>query len=182
MYTIENVINNISDFLWGWPLVLGILAVSIIMTVAFKWVQVRYFWQSWYYVFHPSEKSLVGAEYITPFQAFLNTLSASLGNGSAAGMATAVASGGPGAAFWIFIVGFFGIALRFAEVYASSYFMDENKQGTFRGGPMVYLQLVPGKKYLPALYAFFCLLTSFVAGSAMQCNSMTIGIERLTGS
>jgi UDP-N-acetylmuramyl-tripeptide synthetase/amino acid carrier protein len=181
MYTIENVINSISDFLWGWPLVVGILAVSIIMTVVFKWVQVRYFWQSWYYVFHPSEKTVAGAEYITPFQAFLNTLSASLGNGSAAGMATAIASGGPGAAFWIFIVGFFGIALRFAEVYASSYFMDENKQGTFRGGPMVYLQLVPGKKYLPSLYAFFCLLTSFVAGSAMQCNSMTIGIERLTG-
>lgn len=151
------------------------------MTVVFRWVQVRYFWLSWYYVFHPSEKTLLGSEYITPFQAFLNTLSASLGNGSAAGMATAIASGGPGAAFWIFIVGFFGIALRFAEVYASSYFIDENKQGTFRGGPMIYLRLVPGKKYLPALYAFFCLLTSFVAGSAMQCNSMAIGIQRLTG-
>lgn len=181
MRMIENIINSLSDFLWGWPLVLSILAASIIMTFSFNWVQIRYFWQSWYYVFHPSSASLKGAEYITPFQAFLNTLSASLGNGSAAGMATAISSGGPGAAFWIFVVGFFGIALRFAEVYASGHFIDQNKHGTFRGGPLVYLKLVPGEKYLPGMYAFFCLLTSFFAGSAMQCNSMAIGIERLTG-
>lgn len=181
MYMIENAINAISNFIWGWPLIIMICVVSVVMTLAFRCVQLRYFTLSWYYVFYPSEKKLAGSEYITPFQAFLNTLSASLGNGSAAGMATAIVSGGPGAAFWIFFIGFFGIALRFAEVYASSYFIDENNQGTFRGGPMVYLQLVPGKKYLPACYAFFCLLTSFVAGSAMQCNSMAIGIERLTG-
>ncbi len=151
------------------------------MTIALGWIQIRYFKKSWYYAIHPTEKNPQNTAYITPFQAFLNTLSASLGNGSAAGMATAIASGGPGAAFWIFIVGFFGIALRFVEVYASSLFVDENSQGVFRGGPMVYLHLVPGKKYLPVLYAFFCLVTSFVAGSAMQCNSMAISIEHLTG-
>ncbi len=181
MYMIENAINILSDFLWGWPLVGVIVATSLVMTFAFRWIQVRYFWQSWYYVLYPSEKTVTGNEYITPFQAFLNTLSASLGNGSGAGMATAISSGGPGAAFWIALIGFFGIALRFVEVYASNYFIDENSSGTFRGGPMIYLALVPGKKYLPRIYALFCLLTSFVAGSAMQCNSMTIGIERLTG-
>jgi UDP-N-acetylmuramyl-tripeptide synthetase len=177
---IENVINTISDFVWGWPLIAAIVAMSLVMSVAFNWIQIRYFRSAWYSVFHPSAK-MESADYITPFQAFLNTLSASLGNGSAAGMATAMTAGGPGAAFWIFIIGFFGIALRFAEVYASSYFIDVNEQGTFRGGPMIYLGLVPGKKYLPALYAFFCLLTSFVAGSAMQCNSMYVGVAHLAG-
>lgn len=180
MYMIENAVKILSDFLWGWPLVLAIMAVSIVMTVMLRGIQIRYFFASWHAVFHPVRVGY-GENYITPFQAFLNTLSASLGNGSAAGMATAISCGGPGAAFWIFIVGFFGIALRFVEVYASSYFMDENSQGILRGGPMVYLKLVPGKKYLPTLYTFFCLLTSFVAGSAMQCNSMAISIERLTG-
>ncbi len=180
MYKIENSINIVSDFLWGWPLIIAIMAVSIVATFVLRAIQVRYFWQSWQSVFKPT-RATSDAGYITPFQAFLNTLSASLGNGSAAGMATAVASGGPGAAFWIAVVGFFGIALRFLEVYASNYFVDEKGNGVFRGGPMIYLGLVPGKKYLPALYALFCLLTSFVAGSAMQCNSMKIGIERLFG-
>ena len=169
MYMIENTINTLSDFLWGWPLVLSILIVSICMTIALGWIQIRYFKKSWYYAIHPTEKNPQNTAYITPFQAFLNTLSASLGNGSAAGMATAIASGGPGAAFWIFIVGFFGIALRFVEVYASSLFVDENSQGVFRGGPMVYLHLVPGKKYLPVLYAFFLSSNKFCG---RQCNAM----------
>ena len=180
MHALELLVTETSNILWGLPLVGSIAAASIIMTVMFNGVQIRYFFQSWKLVFS-SEQSLQQKNYISPMQAFLNTLSASLGNGSAAGMATAICSGGPGAAFWVFVIGFYGIALRFAEVYASCLYMDANDQGTLRGGPMAYLRRVPGSTWLPTLYAWFCLFTAFIAGSAMQCNSMSIGINRLTG-
>lgn len=158
-----------------------ILIAGIIMTIALYGIQFRYFFRAWKYVFTP-EKGLAAPTqtYITPLQAFVNTLSSSIGNGSMAGMATAMYSGGPGAAFWIFILGFLTMAVRFAEVFASTKYIDQTATGVLRGGPMVFLKLVPGKKFLPKLYAFFCLFVTFVAGNAMQCNSMRLGLERIT--
>lgn len=180
---IEQAINCISEWIWGWPLVIFIIAASIIITIALTFIQVRSFADAWRYLFSPEKGDATNsAHYITPFQAFLNTLSASLGNGSAAGMATAMYSGGPGAAFWIFILGFFNMAVRFAEVYTSTAYTHKSATGDIRGGPMIFLNEVAGKKFLPALYAFFCLLTAFVAGSAMQCNSMSIGLQRISGA
>lgn len=178
----NNIIQNIGTWLWGWPLVLFMVFNAVLTTFALDFVQIRYFIDSWKNVLWPEEQKKVDVElYITPFQAFINTLSASIGNGSTAGMATAMYSGGPGAAFWIFIIGFFNMAIRFAEVYASTVFIDRSAAGVFRGGPMVFLKRVPGSSFLSILYAFFCLLTSFVAGSGMQCNSMCLGIQRITG-
>ncbi len=105
---LDELIKNIGDFIWGWPLIIGIMSVSVIMTIAFGGIQFRYFMRSWQYLLKPEAGQAAAREnYITPFQAFINALSASLGNGSLAGMATAMYSGGPGAGFWIFFLGFF---------------------------------------------------------------------------
>jgi alanine or glycine:cation symporter, AGCS family len=176
------VIEYISAWIWGWPLVIGVIAVGLIMTVALRGIQIRYFFTSWRYVFSLEHGNDSKQEsYITPIQAFLTTLSSSIGNGSAAGMATAMYSGGPGAALWVFLLGFLYMAVRFAEVYASTTFMRIDSHGVMRGGPMVFLRYVPGGRFLPSLYALFCLLASFVAGSAMQCNSIQISLTRITG-
>jgi AGCS family alanine or glycine:cation symporter len=176
---LSDFIQSLSTWVWGWPLVIFMMATSIILTIITHGIQIRYFFRSWYYVLFP-ERSASDEMYITPFQAFVNTLSASIGNGSAAGMATAMYSGGPGAAFWIFVLGFFNMALRFCEVFVSTSFTDHSSAGVLRGGPMVFLKHVPGHQFLPSLYAFFCLFVSFVAGSAMQCNSMAISIKRMS--
>ncbi len=178
--TIESFFQQLSDWIWGWPLVIFVILSGVIMTVALDFIQFRYFLQAWRYVFMPEKKILDGENYISPLQAFINTLSASIGNGSLAGMATAMYSGGPGAAFWIFILGFFNMAIRFAEVYASLIFVDKSPMNVLRGGPMAYLKRVPGGFVLPYLYAFFCLMLTFIGGNAIQCNSMTLGIERMT--
>ena len=157
-----------------------IIISSFVMTIALYGIQFRYFFRAWKFVFSAEKGSEDSDSYITPLQAFINTLSSSIGNGSMAGMATAMYSGGPGAAFWIFILGFLTMAVRFAEVFASTSYTDTSATGVLRGGPMVFLQHVPGKKILPTLYAFFCLFVTFVAGNAMQCNSMRLGIERIT--
>ena len=181
--TIDTFITQLTAFVWSWPLIIFVVASGLIMTVAFNGIQFRYFGRAWKYVFSP-EKGLAGATeaYITPLQAFINTLSASIGNGSTAGMATAIYSGGPGAAFWIFVLGFFNMAIRFAEVYASTTFVDQSATGAMRGGPMAYLKRVPGGTILPYIYAFFCLMLTFISGNAMQCNSMTLGIQRMTNA
>ncbi|MBY0109723.1 MAG: alanine:cation symporter family protein [Candidatus Babeliaceae bacterium] len=178
---LDELIKNLGGFLWGWPLIISIMGVSFIMTFAFGGIQFRYFMRSWQYLLKAESAQAEAREnYITPFQAFINALSASLGNGSLAGMATAMYSGGPGAGFWIFFLGFFLMAIRFAEVYASTAFTEKQAGGLMRGGPMVYLARVPGGSWLPYFYAFFCLMLTFVTGNAMQCNSIALGLEKMT--
>lgn len=176
------VVQRADEWLWGWPLLGFVIVIGILLTGVLNFVQFRYFFSSWKYVIFPEKGGTTGENYITPFQAFLNTLSASIGNGSAAGMSTAVVGGGPGAAFWIFVLGFLYMVIRYAEVYASMEFHETTPTGAKRGGPMVYLKRVPGGSFLPYLYAFFCLCLAFVTGNAIQCNSIRLGMERLVGA
>lgn len=173
-------ILKLEQWLWSWPLIIFIVGTGLIFTVALNFIQFRYFFRSWKYVLMPEKKhaARLNAAYISPFEAFINALSASIGNGSLAGMATAIYSGGPGAGFWIFVLGFFSMIVRFAEVFAGTYFIEKTSMGITRGGPMSYLHHVPGKSFLPGFYAFFCLLLTFVSGNAMQCNSISLGLER----
>ena len=173
---LNTLLFNIGTMLWGWPLIGFIVASGIIMSIACDWIQFRYFGAAWRYVLHPEAS---GGEKISPLQAFLNTLSASIGNGSLTGMATAIYSGGPGAAFWVFILGFFTMPIRFAEVYAGTSTAFRESDGTLRGGPMAYIQLVPGGKVLVYLYVAFCLLLTFVGGNAMQCQAVTKGLTTM---
>jgi alanine or glycine:cation symporter, AGCS family len=183
MYSIDlNAwVQKADAWLWGWPLLGFVMLVGIALTIALRFVQFKYFIASWKYVLKPPHDGKQTENYITPFQAFLNILSASIGNGSAAGMATAVVGGGPGAAFWIFVLGFLYMVIRYAEVYASLEYHEVTPGGAIRGGPMVYLKRIPGGTVLPYLYAFFCLGLSLITGNAMQCNSIRLGVERLTG-
>ena len=102
--TLDSIVASISSFMWGWPLIIGVIASGIIMTVALGGIQFTRFFDAWRYVFAPAaEAESKNSEAISPFQAFINVLSASIGNGAFVGMAVAMFLGGPGAAFWIFI-------------------------------------------------------------------------------
>lgn len=166
-------LKQIGDLLWGWPLILFILASGILMTVAFQAIQFRYFFAAWRYLITP-EAAQTSA--ISPLQAFLNTLSASVGNGALTGMATAIYSGGPGAAFWVFILGFFTMPIRFAEVFAGTKFTVTDPKTGVRGGPMAYISLVPGGRVLVYLYVGICLAFTLICGDAMQANAISKGL------
>ncbi|MGE0207481.1 MAG: alanine/glycine:cation symporter family protein, partial [Candidatus Babeliales bacterium] len=128
-------------------------------------------------MFFPAKKETTGD--MTPFQALVNALNTSIGNGSIAGIATAIYAGGPGAAFWVFVFGFLSMSLRFAEVFLSTYFPPKfEKTGTV-GGPMIYLQKVPGGLILSYAFALFLLFLGLTSGSAMQANSIRLGLERI---
>lgn len=177
---IESFIARVNAFIWSWPLIIFLLAVGILATLQLRFLQLRYFGRSWRLIFDPANREKkVGAE-ISPLQAFVNVLSVSMGNGSLAGMATALYSGGPGAAFWVFVVGFLALIIRFCEVYLSD-MQTEKIHGTVLGGPMIYLRKVPAGNFLAYLYAFFLVLLAFFMGSSMQTNSIRVGIEAMTG-
>lgn len=175
---IASIVVSINEYIWSWPLIIYFISVGVIATFALKFIQVRYFCKSWKLLLKPSEHTKHENSDMNPFQAFLNALSTSIGNGSLAGMATAVHQGGPGAAFWIFVLGFFALPIRFCEVYLSNAF--EGAGNTIAtGGPMAYLKRVPGGIILPAFYAFFCLMLSFISGNAIQANSVSNGLQSI---
>ncbi len=172
------LILRLTDIVCGWPLILFVFGTSLVVTLALGFVQFRYFLASWRLILFGDHKGKSQGADMSPLQAFVNALSASVGNGSIAGMATAIFAGGPGAAFWVFVLGLTSMAVRYAEVYLS---LTYPASGVTLGGPMIYLQKVPGGRFLPHIYAFFCMMLGFVVGNAMQANSMAVGIARISG-
>lgn len=181
MNTLDNFVKSLNNLVWGWPLIIAFIAVGIITTIALRFIQIRYFAKAWRLMLSPAESSKSAGADMSPIQAFLNALNTSVGNGALAGMATAIFDGGPGAAFWILVVGFFGLPIRFAEVYLSGAFKSDGNAVT-SGGPMLYLQKVPGGAILPSIYAVFLLLLAFISGNAIQANSISCGVQALFAS
>jgi len=170
---INSLIILLKNYLWGWPLLLIIMGVGILATLATNFVQVRYFFTAWRLLLFP-KKSELGAQKgaaLTPFQAFLGALGTSVGNGNIAGIATAIAYGGPGAGVWILFAGFIGMALRFAEVYLGVHF-DKYEMRGVRGGPIAYLSHLPGKKFMPYVFALLFYFYALTSGNAMQANAI----------
>lgn len=173
---IESTIIYASQLALGWPLMIYITVASIICSIALKGIHIRYFFYALKLIIFPSpSKKSDHQEGLTPVQAFINTLSSNLGNGSIAGVATALYSGGPGAALWLVIFGFILMAVRFVEVYASTLFADKNSPYVL-GGPVHYLKLVPGGSWLASLYVCLCLLFGLTGGNASQANSIRLSI------
>src|SRR3990167_8992634 len=182
MLDINLLVSKISEVIWGWPLLAIFMGVGALVTVMLRFVQFRFFTESFKLVFSPKArpKAAKSGE-MTPFQAFINALGTSTGNGSIAGIGTAIYMGGPGAAFWILIAGVFALILRFTEVFLATYVIGKYKFKTAEGGPMVYLSRVLGGSFLPYLFAIFLLFYSFTSGSAMQANSIGLGMARILG-
>ena len=177
---INLAINALNNFLWQWPMIVFVAGAALIITVYLRGIQFTHFLKAWKLLFTPTSDSASSSD-MSPLQAFMNTLSASIGNGSIAGMATAIYSGGPGAAVWLFIFGFFAMALRFSEVYLSTAFGVKRLSSGSVGGPLVYLSHVPGGRFLPYVYAFILFVFSCATGSAMQSNSIGLGCVSLFG-
>lgn len=174
------LIQQISNQVAGLPLLIFVAAAALIYTVALRGIQFRYFMRGWRETLHSNGGESAGD--MTPIQAFVNTLGASIGNGSIAGVATAVYAGGPGSLFWLLIFGSLMMAIRFAEVYISTLY-GKRFAGTSStlGGPMLYLQDVPAGKLVAWLYAVVCVFFGLLVGNAVQTNSISLALHATTG-
>lgn len=167
-------IGSLIEVIMGWPIIIFVIGVSILVTCALSFVQLRYFFTAWKYTFVPSESEHKSD--MSPLQAFINTLNVSIGNGSLAGMATAIYSGGPGAALWIIIITLLLMSVRYSEVFLSTHFSLHAPKGTKLGGPMLYLRAIKGGKLLAFAYAIACFIFSLISASATQANSISLSM------
>ena len=165
-------LNNALAVFMGWPIIFYVIGASIIISAVLGFIQLRYFITAWKYTFEPSPSE--GKSDMTPLQAFINMLNVSIGNGSLAGMATAIYSGGPGAALWIIIITFLLMSIRFSEVFLSTHYAAHAPKNTKIGGPMLYLRAVYGGTILATLYAISCFIFGLISASATQANSISL--------
>jgi AGCS family alanine or glycine:cation symporter len=169
--------TEILNWFLGWPLLLYVVLMSFFCSLMLHFVQIRKFLTAFASVF-AKQKSVTGGD-VTPFQAFINTVNTNIGNGSLAGMGVAVYTGGAGAVFWVLIFGMLLAAIRFAEVFISTAVSEKrSSSNNGLGGPMLYLQELPGGQFLSYLYALLCLPYALCGGSSIQANSIFISLEK----
>jgi len=179
-----NVIDKANSFInnivWGWPCMILLLGVGLYLTLGTRFLQLRKFRYSMKNTIgRVLERRPASAGSISPFQALCTALAATVGTGNIAGVAGAIALGGPGAVFWMWVSALLGMCTKYAEIVLAVHFRKRNDDGEWVGGPMHYIQNGLGKKWswLAALFAAFAALASFGIGNATQVGSIKDSIN-----
>lgn len=177
---IKNINDVVNGLVWGVPAMACIIGVGILLSVRTKFIQFRKFSYAMKATLGKIfKKTEAGEGAITPFQAVCTALAATVGTGNIAGVAGAIAIGGPGAVFWMWMSAILGMCTKFAEVTLAVHFRERNEHGDYVGGPMYYIKNGLSKKwhFLAVLYAAFAVLTVFGTGNATQVNTITTAIN-----
>lgn len=177
---IEHANEMLNNFVWGVPAMVCIVGVGLILSLRTGFVQFRrfgYALKNSIGKIFSKEKAAEGS--ITPFQAVCTALAATVGTGNIAGVAGAIAIGGPGAVFWMWISALLGMCTKFAEVTLAVRYREKNESGEFVGGPMYYIKNGLDKKWhwMAGLYALLGSLTVLGTGNATQVNTITTSIN-----
>lgn len=177
---ITRINDAVNGFVWGVPAMICIMGVGILLSVRTGFIQFRKFGTAMKATIgRLFSKGEAGKGAITPFQAVCTALAATVGTGNIAGVAGAIALGGPGAVFWMWISALLGMCTKFAEVTLAVHFRERNAHGDYVGGPMYYIKNGLSKRwrFLAVLYAVFGVLTVFGTGNATQVNTITTAIN-----
>lgn len=178
--TFEKINSAVNSFVWGIPAMVCIIGVGLLLSIRTGFIQFRKFGYTFKVtlgrIFHKKEAA-DGS--ITPFQAVCTALAATVGTGNIAGVAGAIAIGGPGAVFWMWISALLGMCTKFSEVTLAVHFREKNKHGDWTGGPMYYIKngLGPKWRWMAALFALLGVLTVFGTGNATQVNTITSAVN-----
>lgn len=178
--TIANINSVLNGFIWGVPAMVCIIGVGIWLSVRTNFIQIREFAHAIKVtigrMFHKGEAE-EGS--VTPFQAVCTALAGTIGTGNIAGVAGAIAIGGPGAVFWMWCSALLGMCTKFSEVTLAVHFREKNSEGDWVGGPMYYIKNGLGKNwhFLAYIYAVLGVLTVFGTGNATQVNTITAAID-----
>lgn len=180
LHTIETINSAVNNFIWGIPAMVCIIGVGLYLSIRTHFLQIRKFPYAIRTtigrMFHKRNAS-EGA--ITPFQAVCTALAATVGTGNIAGVAGAIAIGGPGSVFWMWVSAVLGMCTKFSEVTLAVYYREKNADGDLVGGPMYYIKNGLGRRFLWLAYLFagFGVLTVFGTGNATQVNTITTAVN-----
>jgi len=178
---IFGILTAVRDFIWGIPLLLLLVGTGIFLTIRLRFLQVRGLFHSLYLAFIKRKEDDQEKGDISHFQALMTALAATVGTGNIAGVATAIVAGGPGALFWMWITGLFGMATKYSEAVLAIKFRETDKFGTMSGGPMYYLSKGLGQKWLGVLFAVFASIAAFGIGNMVQSNSVAEAVKASFG-
>ncbi len=170
MDLLNNILTQVSDFLWGWPMIILLLGTHLYLTIRLRFPQLRIFTAIRLSVKKDSD---VRGD-VSQFASLATALAATIGTGNIIGVATAVALGGPGAVLWCWLTGVFGIATKYAEGLLAIKYRVKTKDGRMLGGPMYALERGLGWKWLAVLFAFFTACASFGIGNTVQANAIAV--------
>lgn len=178
MELITNLNSTVNGIVWGPPMLILLVGTGIILTFRLKALQFSNLLYAHKMIFKKNE----GVEGdITNYQALTTALAATIGTGNIAGVATAIAAGGPGAVFWMWVTGLVGMATKYAEAVLAVKYREKDKRGEMAGGPMYYIEKGLGLKWLAVLFAFFGAIAAFGIGNMVQANSVADAIYTTFG-
>ena len=171
--TIDNAISAVNSVVWGWPMLALLLGTHIFLTFRLRFIQ-KYVFKALKLAVK-KDKNAPGD--VSPFGALSTALAATLGTGNIVGVAMAIYLGGPGAIFWLWITGLFGIATKYSEGLLAVKYRVKTSNGTMLGGPMYALERGLKMKWLGVLFAIFCSLAAFGIGNMVQVNAISMMME-----
>src|SRR5690606_30238297 len=190
--TLLDHVTNVSDFIWGgtWngeavlsfpPMVIVLLGTGLWFMVGLRFMPILKLGAAFRGLFAGRKGS--GAGEISPFAALSTALSGQVGTGNLAGVATALALGGPGAIFWMWVTAIIGMALAFGEGSLAIRYREKTSEGVYRGGPMSYIMIGLGPKWtwLAILFCIGTLFSALVTGNSIQANAVADGLQELFG-
>lgn len=169
MESFESILTQISDLLWGYPLIILLFGTHIYLTIRLRFIQ-RFIGKA---IKISLGRNKEGSGDISQFGALTTALAATIGTGNIVGVSTAVAAGGPGAVLWMWLTGVFGIATKYSEALLSVKYRVTMKDGSMAGGPMYVLERGLNMKWLAVLFAAFTSVTAFGIGNMVQANSIS---------
>ena len=175
MLHLEQIIGQISDIVWGPPLLILLVGTHILLTVRLGFIQ-RYIGTAIRISFKRSKE---GTGDVSQFGALTTALAATIGTGNIVGVATAVAAGGPGAVLWMWLTGVFGIATKYSEAMLAVKYRIKTANGLMAGGPMYVLERGMGKRWLGITCAVLTAVSAFGIGNMVQANSISSTERRL---
>ncbi len=168
MQTLETILSNLAGLVWGPPLLILLFGTHIFLCFRLRFIQ-RYLLHA---IKISLERKKEGDGDISQFGALTTALAATIGTGNIVGVATAVASGGPGAVLWMWLTGVFGISTKYAEALLSVKYRITTPQGLMAGGPMYVLERGMNCRWLGIVFAFFTAVAAFGIGNMVQANSI----------
>jgi AGCS family alanine or glycine:cation symporter len=173
----ESIVNTVGGWVWGVPLLVLLVGTGLWLTIVLKGIQFTKMGHSLYLAFIKRKEDDDEDGDISHFQALMTAMSATVGTGNIAGVATAIALGGPGAMFWMWVTGLVGMATKYAEAVLAVVYREKDANGNMSGGPMYYITNGLGWKWMGIMFAVFAAVAAFGIGNMVQSNSMADALQ-----
>jgi AGCS family alanine or glycine:cation symporter len=182
METVYGMIGAVNGFVWGPVMLFLILGTGLYLTLGLRFLPVRLIPEGFRLIWKGRKEGKEEGE-ISPFNALMTSLSATIVTGNIAGVATAIFMGGPGAMFWMWVAAFLGMATKYSEAVLAVNYREKDEEGNHVGGPMFYIKngLGDNWKWLAFLFALFASIASFGIGNTIQANSVSDVLESSFG-